>query len=187
MTINVMHILKSIATLFMVAILFSCKNNAKEVQDFLADKNLPIGITEKVHFVHTDSARVTMKLYSLLMYDFSNRKAHPYFEFPKGIKITTLEKNGDSVTIAGGYALRYLKTRVSEIKEHVVIRNYKKKLRLETSQLYWDENTNYFFTDVAFTFYTQLDTIKGVGFESKDDLSESWVKDLRGKATIETE
>ncbi|PCH99443.1 MAG: LPS export ABC transporter periplasmic protein LptC [Flavobacteriaceae bacterium] len=182
-----MHILKSIATLFLVAILFSCKNNAKEVQDFLADKNLPIGITEKVHFVHTDSARVTMKMYTNLMLDFSNRRAHPYFEFPKGIKITTLERNGDSVTIAGDYALRYLKTKVSEIKQDVVIRNYVQKLKLETSQLYWDENTNYFFTDREFTFYTKTDTIYGVGFESKDNLSEWWVKDIRGKATIETE
>lgn len=187
MTINVMHILKSIATLFLVAILFSCKNNAKEVQDFLADKNLPIGITEKVHFVHTDSARVTMKMYTLLMRDFSNRKAHPYFEFPKGIKITTLERNGDSVTIAGDYALRYLKTKVSEITKNVVIRNYAQKLRLETSQLYWDENTNYFFTDKEFTFYTNTDTIYGVGFESKDNLSEWWVKDIRGKVNFETE
>ena len=187
MTINVMHILKSIATLFLVAILFSCKNNAKEVQDFLADKNLPIGITEKVHFVHTDSARVTMKMYTNLMLDFSNRRAHPYFEFPKGIKITTLERNGDSVTIAGDYALRYLKTKVSEIKQDVVIRNYVQKLKLETSKLYWDENTNYFFTDREFTFYTKTDTIYGVGFESKDNLSEWWVKDIRGKATIETE
>lgn len=182
-----MHILKSIAALFMVAILFSCKNNAKEVQDFLADQNLPIGITEKVHLVHTDSARVTMKMYSLLMHDFSNRKAHPYFEFPKGIKITTLEKNGDSVTISGEYALRYIKTKVSEIKDHVVIRNYAQKLKLETSQLYWDENTNYFFTDEEFTFYIKLDTFKGVGFESKDDLSEWRVKRLRGNATIEKE
>jgi len=182
-----MHILKSIATLFLVAILFSCKNNAKEVQDFLADKNLPIGTTEKVHLVHTDSARVTMKMYSLLMHDFTNRKLHPYFEFPKGIKITTLEKNGDSVTIAGDYALRYIKTKVSEIKKNVVIRNYAQNLKLVTSQLHWDENTNYFFTDRQFTFYTKTDTIYGVGFESKDNLTEWWVKDIRGKATIDTE
>ena len=185
MTINVMHILKSIATLFLVAILFSCKNNAKEVQDFLADKNLPIGITEKVHFVHTDSARVTMKMYTKLLLDYSNRRAHPYFEFPEGIKITTFERSGDSVTVAGDYALRYLNTKVSEIKKHVVIRNYVQKLKLETSQLYWDENTNYFFTDRQFTFYTKTDTIYGIGFESKDDLSEWWVKDIRGKATID--
>lgn len=187
MTRNVMHILKSIATLCMVAILFSCENNAKEVGDFFADKNLPIGVTEKVHLVHTDSARVTMKMYTKLMRDFSNRKAHPYFEFPKGIKITTLEKNGDSVTIAGDYALRYIKTNVSEIIGDVVIRNYAQKLRLETAQLYWDENTNYFFTDTHFTFYNKTDTIYGVGFESKADLTEWWVKDIRGKVNFETE
>ena len=48
-----------------------------------------------------------------IMYDFGNRENHPYSEFPKGLKITSIEENGDSTTIEGDYAKSYKKTEVS--------------------------------------------------------------------------
>ena len=60
--------------------LFSCSNNAKEVRDFLASKNLPVGKATDAYHVYKDSGKITSKLITPLLRDFSNRKKHPYKE-----------------------------------------------------------------------------------------------------------
>jgi LPS export ABC transporter protein LptC len=179
--INLNKILqKSIAVLIGIVMLFSCSNNTKEVRDFLASKNLPIGIAKEAFHVYKDSGRITSKLISPLLYDFSNRRDHPYNEFPKGIKIVNLDRK-DSVTITGNYALSYLKTKISEIKGNVIVLNHTENSKLETEQLFWDQNTKYFFSEKPFTLSTLKDTIYGVGFECKEDLSKHLAKKTTGK------
>lgn len=166
--------------------LFSCTNNTKKVRDFLADKNLPIGIAKNAHHIYKDSGRITSKLITPLLNDFSNRKEHPYNEFPKGIKIVNFNNNGkDSVTIVGDYAISYAKTEISEIKGNVVVLNHTEKSRLQTQQLFWDQSTKYFVTEEAFTFTTIKDTIYGIGFECKEDLSKHLARKTIGR--LETE
>ena len=162
--------------------LFSCANNTQKVRDFLADKNLPVGTAKDAYHVYKDSGRITSKLITPIMLDFSNRKEHPYSEFPKGVKIINFEKNGfDSVTITGNYALSYAKTSISEIRGNVVVVNHTDQSRLETEQLFWDEKTKYFVSEKAFKLTKESDTIFGVGFESKDDLSKHLSKKTTGK------
>jgi len=184
MTKSVIHIILNIAVVFSTAMFFSCTNDVKEVRDFLADKNLPLGRAENINHKHTDSGRINIKMKAPLMLDFDNREEHPYSEFPEGIKITTIEKNGDSITIEGGYAKSFKKTEVAEIKKNVVIYNYAQKNKLETEQIYWDQKTHYFFTEKKFTFYTQTDTIYGTGFEATEDLKTWWVKNQTGIINI---
>ncbi len=184
MTKSVVNKITSIAVVLTTAMLFSCTNDVKEVRDFLADKNLPIGEAYKINLKHTDSGRIDIRIKAPVMLDFSNRENHPYDEFPKGIKITTIEKNGDSVTIEGDYAKSYKNTEVSEIKKNVVIYNYAQKNKLVAEQIYWDQKTHYFFTEKKFSFYTSTDTIYGTGFESTEDLKTWWVKNQSGVINI---
>ena len=122
--------------------------------------------------VHKDSGRITSKLVTPLMLDFSNRNLNPFSKFPEGVLITNfLNKGEDSITIKGDFALSYSKTKVSEIKGNVIVINHKENSQLNTSQLFWDQNTKYFFSEQPFTLTTQKDTIFGEGFESKEDLS----------------
>ena len=172
----------NIAVISLIAMFFSCVNSKKEVQDFLADKNLPIGVAKNINHIYKDSGRVTSKLITPLLYDFSNRKEHPYNEFPKGVKIVSINENGiDSTTITGNYALTYEKTKISEIKGNVVIINHTEKSKLETNQLFWDQKERYFFTEDGFRLTTVRDTINGFGFESKENLTEWIAKDITGK------
>lgn len=181
-------IMKSITIVATVVMLFSCTNNSQQVRDFLADKNLPIGVAKKAFHVYKDSGRITSKLYTPLMLDFSNREEHPYSEFPKGIRIVNFEKNGiDSVTITGDYALSYAKTEVSEIIGNVVILNHSEDKKLETEQMYWDQKTKYFFSEKPFLLITKTHTIKGTGFESKEDLSKWVSKKISGQITTNEE
>ncbi|MCI2229049.1 LPS export ABC transporter periplasmic protein LptC [Polaribacter sp. MSW13] len=173
---------KSITVLLVTVMLFSCSNNTQKVRDFLAAKNLPTGKAKEAYHVYKDSGRITSKLFAPLMYDFSNRKQHPYSEFPSGIKIINFDKNGkDSVTITGDYALSFSKTKISEIKGNVIVLNHTDNSRLETEQLFWDEDTKYFVSEEAFKLMKENDTIFGIGFECKDDLSKHLSKKTTGK------
>ena len=173
---------KSIVTTVVVAMLFSCSTNTQKVRDFLADKNLPVGSAKDAIHMYKDSGRISSKLITPLMLDFSNRKAHPYSEFPKGIKIINFENKGaDSITILGDYALSYSKTSISEIKGNVVVINHTEKSKLETEELFWDEATKYFVSEKAFKLTKDSDTIFGIGFESKDDLTKHLAKKTTGR------
>lgn len=173
---------KSIAVTLVTGMLFSCSNNTQEVRDFLASKNLPIGTAKNAIHMYKDSGRISSKLITPLRLDFSNREMHPYSEFPEGIKIINFDKNEkDSVTISGNYALTYNKTEISEIKGNVKVINHTEGSKLVTEQLFWDQETKYFFSEKAFTLTTKTDTIYGIGFESREDLSRHSAKKTTGK------
>lgn len=175
------NIYNSIATIFMVAMFFSCTNSKKEVRDFLADKNLPLGTAKNIYHIKKDSGRIVSKTKASVFYDFSNRNEHPYKEFPKGIKIVSIDKTGkDSTTVSGNYALAYPKTKVSEIRGNVVIFNHSEKTKLETNQLFWDQKEHYFFTEDGFRLTTPNGVINGFGFESKENLKKWIAKDITG-------
>lgn len=177
---SIIRYIKSIAVVFSAAMFFSCTNSVKEVNDFLADKNLPIGEAFDINHIHTDSGRVDVKMKTPLMLDFKNREDHPYNEFPEGLEITTFEKNGDSTTIMGNFARSYTKTSVSEMIGDVVVINHAMDHKLTTDQIYWDQISGYFFTERNFIFYTKTDTIYGRGFEATQDLQRWWVKNQSG-------
>lgn len=173
-------LIKIVISLSLVISFFSCGNNIKEVQDFLADKNLPIGIAKNINSIHTDSGRIKTRLRAPLLNDFSNRTVHPYQEFPEGIEITHFDELGDSITLTANYTISYSKTAISEVKENVVVINHKDNTKLYTDQLFWDQNTHYIYTEKAFKLITKTDTINGKGFESNEDLSKVTMKDISG-------
>ena len=180
MTKSFKNIIKSIAVIFMMAMFFSCGNDAQEVRDFLADKNLPIRVGKNIHNIHTDSGRVDLKISAPLLHDFENRKKHPYTEFPEGIKIVKIDKNKDSVIVTGNYAITYSKTSISEIKDKVVVVNHADYKKLLTEQLIWDQKAKYFYTEKPFTLITTTDTIYGIGLDASEDLKVWMAKEVTG-------
>ncbi|AOW20415.1 LPS export ABC transporter periplasmic protein LptC [Urechidicola croceus] len=184
MTKSFKNIFKNIAVVLTTAMFFSCGNDIQEVRDFLADKNLPIGVAENVYNIHTDSGKVDLKLAAPLLYDYSNRQRHPYSEFPKGLKIVTLDENNDSLVVTGNYAIIYSNTNISEIRDNVVITNYVEHKKLLTEQLFWDQKTKYFYTEKPFTLITLTDTIYGVGLDASEDLKTYMIKENRGSIYI---
>ena len=175
------EIFKNIVAIGLVAMFFSCTNNSNEVREFFSAKNLPIGIAKNIAHTYRDSGKTTSKLFSPLLNDFSNRVDHPYNEFPEGLKLITFENKKDSITIFGDFAISYLKTLITELRGNVVIVNHTDQSKLYTDQLFWDQNTDYFFSEKKFTLTNPTDTIKGIGFESKKDLTKFLAKKLSGE------
>lgn len=118
------------------------------------------------------------------MHDFSNRENHPYTLFPEGVRIVSFDAKGDSVILTAGYSVTFNNTNISEVKDSVSIVNPAEKTKLFTSQLFWDSNEHYIYTEKDFTLITQLDTIHGRGFESNEDLSKVNMKSIKGSVYV---
>ena len=167
--------------------LFSCGNDIKKINDFIAAKNLPISITKNINLTHTDSGYVKSKMSAKLLYDFSNREKHPYNEFPNGIKIINFDKN-DSTTVTANYAITYSKTQITEIKGNVIVLNHSKNIKLKTEQLFWDQKENYYYSNKKSVLTTLTDTLIGVdGFDAKSDLSNANMMDNSAKLNLKEE
>lgn len=177
--------LKNIVGIYLLTMFFACTNNSKEVKDFFAEQNLPIGYSKNVNHIYKDSGRITSKMYTPLLLDFSNRKLNPYSEFPEGIEIISFKNNGkDSLKITGDYAINYSKTYLSQIVGNVVITNFADGSILETEELYWDDKSNYFFTDKDFKMTQGENIMFGSGFESKQDLSNRVIRKMYGRGPV---
>ncbi|MEN8186304.1 MAG: LPS export ABC transporter periplasmic protein LptC [Bacteroidota bacterium] len=174
----------NIAAILLVAMFFSCGNKLQEVEDFLAEKNLPIGEAKDVNLIYTDSGKVKTKLITPLMYDFSNRKDHPYTEFPKGIKIITYDEKGDSVTLKADYAITFTKTKISEAINNVLILNHAENSALMTDQLFWDSGEHFIYTEKDFTLISKKDTINGKGLDANEDLTKINMKSVYGTVYV---
>ena len=141
-----MHFLR----IFIFIFLLSCEDNFQEIQNINSKNILPIGITENLKLIYTDSAKVKAILYSDLNKDFTNQ-SFPYSEFPEGVKITFYDNDLNETVVTSDYAITYNKTNIVNLIGNVVINNFDGS-ELKTKQLYWDPEQEWLFTEEKFSF-----------------------------------
>ena len=136
--------------IFIFIFLLSCEDNFQEIQNINSKNILPIGITENLKLIYTDSAKVKAILYSDLNKDFTNQ-SFPYSEFPEGVKITFYDNDLNETIVTSDYAITYNKTNIVNLVGNVVINNFDGS-ELKTKQLYWDPEQEWLFTEEKFSF-----------------------------------
>jgi len=135
---------------FIFIFLLGCEDNFQEIQNINSKNILPIGITENLKLIYTDSAKVKAILYSDLNKDFTNQ-TFPYSEFPEGVKITFYDNDLNETIVTSDYAITYNKTNIVNLIGNVVINNFDGS-ELKTKQLYWDPEQEWLFTEEKFSF-----------------------------------
>ena len=95
--------------------LFSCEDNFQEIQNINNKNILPLGVTQNLKLIYTDSAKVKAILYSSLNKDYTN-KPFPYSEFPNGIKISFFDDENNETIVTSQYAIMYNKTNIVDMK-----------------------------------------------------------------------
>lgn len=166
------------ASFFVVvnAMFFSCESNFKDVQKINVANFAPMGEADTINVKYTDSGKVKAILVASKMLDFGNA-AFPYTEFPKGVDITLYDDKQQKSFIVSDYAIRYAGTDIIDLQGNVKITSSDGKF-LETTQLYYDQKREWFFTEkkckltlgTGNEFYTK-------GFDASRDF-----KDISGQA-----
>lgn len=147
---NFKNIITYIVTVFAVTMFFSCESNFKEVQKLNNKKFIPTGQADTINLVYTDSGRVKAILISPKMIDYGSVE-NPYTEFPKGIRVTLYDDNNNKNYVDADYAVSYKRTSLIDLQGNVKITTFDNKI-LETSQLYFDQKNEWFFTEKHFKY-----------------------------------
>jgi LPS export ABC transporter protein LptC len=128
----------------------SCEDNFQEIKNINNYENFPIGIAEDIKLIYTDSAKVKAVLTSSLNNDYTNQ-SFPYSEFPDGIEITFFDNKNQKTIVTADYAVTYSKTNIVDLIGNVIINIHDGSV-LRTSQLYWDPEQEWLFTEKQFSF-----------------------------------
>lgn len=137
-------------TLVIVWLLFACESDLKNVRKLTQTAFAPSGEVDSIHLKYTDSGRIKSILKSPKMLDYS-AISHPFTEFPKGIHLTLIDEKGSHSTIVANYAISYKKTNIIDLQGAVLITSQDGK-KLATSQLYYDQKNEWFFTEKPFKY-----------------------------------
>ncbi|MFJ1473463.1 LPS export ABC transporter periplasmic protein LptC [Capnocytophaga cynodegmi] len=163
--------LKSIAVLCCMAILFSCKNDLKSLQQMNVVHKFPQGEVFNFRLVYTDSTKVVAIITSPQNRDFSNQQ-FPYWEFPEGVKVDFFDNKNNQNTVQAKYGIIYNNSQMVELRDSVVLITFDGK-KLETSQLFWDQKQDWVFTEKEFVFTDSIKgtLTKGVGMDFDKEFS----------------
>lgn len=125
--------------------LFSCQGNLKEIRALDLQGDAPQAVAEGLNLKYTDSGRLVAILMSPKMFDFTN-KDFPYREFPDGLEMIFFDEEDKKSTLTANYGIIYEETNLIDLQGDVVLVT-SDSTKLEASQLYWDQNLSWVFTD----------------------------------------
>lgn len=148
--------------------LFSCQGNLNEIRALDLQGGAPQAIAEGLNLKYTDSGRMVANLKSPKMLDFTN-KDFPYREFPDGVEVEFFDENDQKSTLTANYGIIYEKTGLIDLRGDVVLYT-SDSTKLEASQLYWDQNRSWVFTDKSNRIQFPNGALnEGEGFDSNQN------------------
>jgi len=180
------YIKKKYSNLFIVIALamtmfFSCTTNFKKNNVTGLFEYEPIGVADTINLKYTDSGKIKAILKSPKMFDYSNRN-FAYNEFPEGVYLELFEDGKKSI-IVSDYGIIYSKTNIIDLQSNVMITTHNKDT-LFAEQLYYDQSTEWLFTNRPVTFRTGPDLIHGNGFDSNSKFTDAEVLEITGMITV---
>lgn len=178
-------IANEILSLAIVLFLYSCVPNSKEDLNAIErNENTPsLQITNLTSLI-SDSGLIKyqIKTPELLQYD---TKSEPYTEFPKGIQITSLDKEGKmNADIKANYAKYLKKKELWQLKNDVQAVNFEGNI-INTEELFWDMISHRIYSDKYIKITTSQQIITGFGFESNEDFSKYTIQKINGVIELE--
>jgi LPS export ABC transporter protein LptC len=166
----------------------SCKSDIEKITSMVIGKNQPSATYYEVEFEYTDTAKLQAKLITPIV-DYYLNSEKPYYEFKKGIKVLFYNKDEKvSSRITSKYAIYYIEDELFEARDSVVSINFDENQKVETEQLYWDQNEKIIYSKL----HTKITEESGVhfgekGFEAAQDFSYYRIIGTSGEFEVDDE
>lgn len=178
-----LHIIFNTVTALAVTVFFSCKNNFKDVQQVGVLQNEPISVADTINLKYTDSFMLRANLLSPKMLDYSNRN-FAFREFPKGIELIIYDEDGNKNIILADYAIMYPETDLVDLRGNVVLATYQKD-SLFTPQMYFDQKSDWVFTNDVFRLRSEGTDVAGRGFDSDRNFDDYEMLEFAGDIEVD--
>ncbi len=170
---------------FSVVSMVSCETKVETIKksEILS---LPSMTNRGIRTVYSDSGKVQLIMRAPLIETYNNND-EPYSEFREGISVVFFEGKKDSSGYATAKYARYTeKKKLWELRDSVVVLNGAND-RLETEQLFWDQDKDLIYTDRFVKIINEDQTLMGTGFESDIKLNKRKIKSPSGPIYLKDE
>lgn len=165
------QILKSIAGLFILAMLFACETDMQTISVYGEIDTLPEMTAVDIRYIRSDSGRTQAILTSPLMYRYAGDK--DLIEFPDGFKVDFYGEDGKvESSLTAEYGIGYNRRKIMQAEKNVVIENFESNERLETEKLTWDQNKEIIHTNTPLKITRGEDVLYGDSLISDESFKE---------------
>ena len=175
-------ILKNVFSVFAVILHFSCDDGSSTLKQINQFNENPVGIAYDIHMTYTDSAEVKAILTAPLNLDYTHL-SFKYSEFPEGLKIIFYNDNNEENTVVADYGILYNQTKIVDLQGNVVLLSNDGS-RLETSQMYWDSEKEWLFTEQPFTFKNINYDMAAIRLDTNREFSKFQTGNLTGTMLV---
>ena len=154
--------------------LFSCENDVNEV-DNQFKKKTAVEEAFNVDGYLSGEGKMKARLTApyMLRYQPVNSSDSPYIEFPRTLHVDFFD---DSTRVESTLDALYARNNEYEkkvfLRDSVVVINKFRGDTLHTSELWWDQGKETFYTDKPVRIYQRTKVIYGIGMTSKQDFSD---------------
>ncbi|MEE3085581.1 MAG: LPS export ABC transporter periplasmic protein LptC [Bacteroidota bacterium] len=177
-----LKILKNGVLAFAVILFFSCDDGSSTLKQINQFNENPVGIAYDIHMTYTDSAEVKAILTAPLNLDYTHL-SFKYSEFPEGLKIIFYNNNNEENTVVADYGILYNQTKIVDLQGNVVLLSDDGS-RLETSQMYWDSEKEWLFTEQPFTFKNINYDMAAIRLDTNKEFSKFQTGNLTGTMSV---
>ncbi|MHA7056364.1 LPS export ABC transporter periplasmic protein LptC [Aquimarina sp. M1] len=165
-----LYILINYVTVFAVTLFFSCQSNSSQTNNYITTDDAPMAEGYELNLKYTDSGRLTAILKTPRIKDYTN-KNFGYQEFPDGIVLDIIDKDGKVSVVKADYAIFYKQTGLIDMRGNVDVKTAD-STHLEARQLYWDQSINWVFTDQPYKSVLSDGTVNEAdGFDANQDFT----------------
>lgn len=179
-----LNLLKSIATIVFVAMLFSCENSITKIKEITQQDTLPVVSAFNIEYERTDSGYRQVLLTSPLMNKYGGDD--PYSEFPEGFKVTFYDTTGHPNSfIEANYGINYEKRKLMHARNNVVVRNFDTEEQLDTENLVWDQVKKTIYTRAFVKITTPDKVIYGDSLRAHENFSSREIYNVSGVIEFE--
>jgi LPS export ABC transporter protein LptC len=166
-----------------VTLFFSCDDGSSILKQINQFNENPVGIAYDIRMTYTDSAKVKAILTAPINLDYTHL-SFKYSEFPEGLKIIFYNDNNEENTVVADYGILYNQTRIVDLQGNVVLLSNSGS-RLETSQMYWDSEKEWLFTEQPFTFKSENEDMAATRLDTNKEFSKFQTGKLSGTILVE--
>lgn len=165
-----------------VALFYSCADNSQALMEINADLQEPLGTASNIRMVYTDSLRIQAILTAPKHLDFTNL-SFKYAEFPEGLKVIFYDDQQRENEVVADYGILYNDTRLIDLKGNVQLKSHDGAL-LTTSQLFWDAESEWLFTEQPFTFKDKDYNFEALRLDTNKEFTKFQTGSLIGTITV---
>jgi len=176
---------RSLAIFIFILLAQGCENDIEKINMLNTSGEFPDVVGEDVEVIYSDSARVKVRMVAKELKQYNNAEK-PYSEFPKGMRVFFFD---DSLQVESeihaNYAIYYNDEKLWHAKGNVVAENHKSGERLDSEELYWDEEKEEIYSESYTRIVNENGTFYGQnGFKSNQSLTDYTLIGSKGVVNI---